>query len=191
MRKAMLTIAAILLSGCQSLGFLDGSKDQNSESCSPDATPMCIEITKGKASIALDLEAMLKRQEGYEQKPYKDNTTVSIGYGRNLLNRGITEDEALILLRNDIEYFDDALSKQHLVYNDLSYPRQHALISLAFSVGMYGIGQFDRMWEAIERKDYHQAALEIIMSSYCSQVGKRCIELSEMMRTGQYATKKG
>lgn len=186
LRLAIVLIASLLVSGCSTLGF---SKAE--ETCSPNSVPMCIEVTKGQEAIALDLETMLKRQEGFESKPYKDSTTVSIGYGRNLLKRGITQEEALILLRNDIQYFDTALAKQHPVYNDLSYPRQHALISLAFSVGMYGIGQFDLMWEAIERKDYKQAALEIIMSKYCSQVGDRCIELSEMMRTSQYATEKG
>ena len=46
---------------------------------------------------------MLKRHEGLRLKPYQDTIgKLTIGYGRNLDDRGISKEEAEYLLRNDI-----------------------------------------------------------------------------------------
>ena len=50
------------------------------------------------------LIAMLQRHEGLRLKPYKCTAgKLSIGYGRNLDDMGISEVEAMVMLRHDIE----------------------------------------------------------------------------------------
>ena len=47
---------------------------------------------------------MIKRHEGLRLKPYKCTAgKTTIGYGRNLTNVGISESEALIMLKADLE----------------------------------------------------------------------------------------
>lgn len=55
------------------------------------------------------LEKDLIRDEGLRLKPYHCTAgKLTIGYGRNLDDNGISEEEALSMLRNDI-----ATSRQH------------------------------------------------------------------------------
>jgi lysozyme len=49
------------------------------------------------------LEDQIKRHEGKRLNPYVCSAgKLTIGYGRNLEDRGITDDEALLMLHNDI-----------------------------------------------------------------------------------------
>lgn len=147
---------------------------------------MCIEITKGSKQVQAELEAMLIRHEGYRRTPYQDSGYLSIGYGRNLNTNGISPKEALYLLRNDVSRITYELAKKYPVFDELTNARRAVLISMAYGLGMDGISQFTLMWSNLEKRDYNKAALEIYMSSYCTQIGSRCAELAEMMETGVY-----
>jgi len=49
------------------------------------------------------LVEMIKKHEGFSAKPYQDIVgKTTIGWGRNLSDIGISKNEALILLENDI-----------------------------------------------------------------------------------------
>ena len=125
------------------------------------------------------LLAMLKRHEGLRLKPYVDTVgRLTIGYGRNLDAKGISDAEAGILLGNDAA----------AAITDLEHfgARQAALVDLAFNVGKVGFRKFTRMIAAIEAGDFDRAAAELLDSSYARQVGRRADELAELLRLGAW-----
>lgn len=128
----------------------------------------------------------LKRHEGLSLKLYKCTANKStIGYGRNLDDRGITLAEADLMLEHDI---DECLrlSSQLPVYSSLNQVRQVVVINMLFNLGLPRLLGFTNMWAAIQAGDYAKAADEMLDSKWAAQVGERAIELADMMRSGRH-----
>jgi len=133
------------------------------------------------------LKSQLERHEGLRLKPYLDTATpprLTIGYGRNLDDKGISREEAMVMLDADI---DEAVQYMETVdeYRALDPVRQAILVNLCFNLGFHGLMKFKRMWAAIGRGDYSRAAYEMLDSKWARQVGYRADELAEIMRTGE------
>lgn len=127
--------------------------------------------------------------EGVELKPYKDTLGIlTIGIGRNLEDRGISEDEARYLCLNDIEIVERELASNFAVVDGLDPARQLVIADMAFNLGVPRLRGFAKMWLAIERGDYNAAAEEMLDSKWARQVGQRAQRLAETMRTGEYPT---
>ncbi len=131
----------------------------------------------------------LKRElvvdEGMVLTAYKDTEGyVSIGVGRQLDTRGISEGEAMVLLDNDIKIVIRELDANKGFWRELSEDRQRALANMAFNMGMPRLMKFKKMWIAIERGDFKEAAAEMLNSKWAEQVGQRAHRLSVMMREG-------
>jgi len=184
LKLATIVSALPLLLGCSTLGWLDTHEDD--VGCASDSKTLCIEISKDSKQVQAELEAMMIRHEGYRRHPYTDRGTTAIGYGRNLTNNGITEDEALHLLRQDIDRITQHLETTYPVFDRLTNPRRAVLISMTYMLGEKGISEFAYMWENLEKADYNRAALEIYLSRMCGQIGNRCGELAKIMETGEY-----
>ena len=187
MRALIILPLLILLAGCSTL--LSEQEGQETD-CSPHSTPLCIQIT-GPRMTPTDFEAMLMRHEGYRRHPYTDSNTTSIGYGRNLLTNGVSESEALELLRNDVTRIASELASKHPVVNELGDVRYYVLVSMAYTMGVEKLGTFELLWLAIDQRDYKRAALEMYLSKWCGDVKNRCSELAEMMETNEYNPPKG
>ena len=133
------------------------------------------------------LRSQLERHEGLRLKPYLDTATpprLTIGYGRNLDDVGITREEADYMLAADIERVERDLNMVD-EYMELDRIRQTVIANMTFNLGFHGLMQFKRMWAAIGRKDYAAAAREMLDSTWQKQVGYRAAELAEIMRTGE------
>lgn len=131
------------------------------------------------------IEEQLILHEGLRLKPYRDTVgKLTIGIGRNLDDKGISEDEALFLLRNDIAEVTEALSK-YAWFTALDPVRQKVIIDMAFNLGVAGLLRFRQMIAALERGDYLAAAAEMVNSRWYAQTRLRAIRLVEMMRTGE------
>lgn len=131
------------------------------------------------------IEEQLIMHEGLRTKPYKCTANkITIGVGRNLENRGITKQEALYMLENDIKSIEKNL-KEYSWYRDLDKVRQKVIIDMCFNVGLYGLLSFNNMIQAIRDKDYHKASEEMENSRWYRQVGNRAKRLCKMMKTGQ------
>ena len=133
-----------------------------------------------------NLIAQLKRHEGLELMPYKCTSgKTTIGVGRNLEDIGITEQEAELLLLNDI-----GRVKQELVndqwYMDLDPVRKAVIENMSFNLGYPTLKKFQNMISSISQGDYETASKEMLNSRWSKQVGQRSIELAEQMRTGQW-----
>ena len=132
------------------------------------------------------LIAMLQRHEGLRLKPYKCTAgKVSIGYGRNLDDMGISEVEAMVLLRHDIERCYDELNVFSW-FADLDQVRQEALIDMLFNLGLPTFLEFKKTLKFVAEGKYSQAAEEMLRSKWADQVGDRAKELAYMIDTGCY-----
>ena len=79
--------------------------------------------------------SQIRFHEGVESKVYKDHLGIeTIGVGRNLKDRGLSEDEIDYLLTNDITIIENELDKSFPWWRDLDEVRQRALADLAFPV---------------------------------------------------------
>jgi len=108
----------------------------------------------------------------------------TIGIGRNLQDCGITAQEALFLLDNDIERVTKELEVLRFTQY-LNEPRKIALLDMLFNIGFPRFLKFKLMIAALEEQDYEEAALQMLDSKWATQVGSRAIELSEMISTGK------
>ena len=94
----------------------------------------------------------LERHEGLRLKPYRDTVgKLTIGYGRNLDDRGISEDEAGFMLDNDIDLVVAELERMPL-FLSLNPVRQVVLANMAFNMGMPTLLTFRRMLGALAEK---------------------------------------
>ena len=133
------------------------------------------------------LAEQLKQHEGLRLKPYTDTVgKLTLGIGRNLEDKGITEQEALFMLNNDVDYFYSQLNKKLTWFKMLDDARQNALVNMAFNLGIGGLLSFKMTLRLIEYGDYDNAATEMLNSVWAYQVGQRAIELSKQMATGEF-----
>ena len=132
------------------------------------------------------LAEQLKKHEGLRLKPYTDTVgKLTLGIGRNLEDKGITEQEALFMLNNDVDYFYSKLCQSIGWMKKLDDARQNVLVNMAFNLGIAGLMTFKKMLLACEHGNFKIAATEMLNSKWAEQVGYRANELAEQMRTGQ------
>jgi lysozyme len=133
------------------------------------------------------LEDQLIDHEGLELKPYRCTAEkLTIGVGRNIEDRGITEDEARYLLKNDIKIVEDELLEKKPVVAGLDAVRQRVLVDMGFNLGLPTLLKFQNMWTAIEEEDFETAADEAMDSRWAKQVGRRAERLCQAMATGEW-----
>lgn len=132
------------------------------------------------------LKQLLVSHEKYMQFPYVDTTGhLTVGFGRNLSDRGISATEALYLLDEDIIYFTGKLTHFLKFFPQLDENRQIALIDMCFNVGVQGFLNFTHMILALEAHDYQRAAKEMLESKWAEQVHERANCLANIIRTGE------
>jgi len=131
------------------------------------------------------LRKQLQRHEGWEEKPYKDSVGVlTIGYGRNLDDVGISLEEGSFMLENDISTAESECEKRFSFFSDLNDIRQEVLTNMMFNLGWPRLSGFKNMIAALEEADYELAAAEMLDSKWHTQVKSRAEELADQMRTG-------
>ena len=135
------------------------------------------------------IKAQLVRHEGLRLKPYRCTAgKLTIGIGRNLDDRGISQKEAYAMLERDILDFEQQLLDDIPdVYYGLDEVRQSVLLNMCFNLGMKGLLGFKNTLAFIGAGDWERAANGMLASKWAKQVGMRAIELSEMMRKGKWS----
>lgn len=132
------------------------------------------------------LRNLLIHHEGYRQFPYTDTTGhLTIAIGRNLTDRGISVNEALTLLEDDITFFTNKLRAVIPLFDRLNDARQIVLVNMCFNLGVNGLLRFKSMLKALENKDYEEAAKQMLNSKWAEQVGQRAHDLSTIMKDGE------
>ena len=99
---------------------------------------------------------------------------------------GLTEDEIDFLLINDITRVKQELADTYFWFPALNQARQDAMIDIGFNLGLTRLRGFVKALEAMSREQFDIAADEFMDSRWSQQVGNRAIEVTEMIRTGDY-----
>lgn len=135
----------------------------------------------------LKLREQLIKHEGVRLKPYTDTVgKLTIGVGRNLDDVGITQDEAMQMLTNDIKRVAEEVEKAFGWFKSLDTVRQDAILNMAFNVGLPRLQGFKKMLEALRVQNYSVAAKEALASKWATQVGRRAADIAKMLEKGIY-----
>ena len=131
-----------------------------------------------------EFTAHLIEFEGLRLKPYHCTSgKLTIGVGRNLDDRGITEDEAMILLANDIKIVQEELLDRWEWMSDLPPRAQMVVMDLAFNMGVPAISNFQNMLRDLKDSNWEGAAINLLDSRYAKQVGRRAIYNAHLLET--------
>jgi len=129
----------------------------------------------------------LEREEGKVSKPYKDTVgKTSIGCGRNLDDVGLSDDEIMYLLGNDITRVERQLDVNLTWWRGMCDARQVALASMCFQLGITGLLAFKNSLQLLRNGQYSAAADEFLNSKWSKQVPARAKRVTEMIRTGGF-----
>jgi lysozyme len=143
------------------------------------------------------LESVIRYDEGLRYLPYDCATgkpvkaakgKITIGYGRNLEDKGISEAVASLMLREDIE---DALggARQILgpvLFDSLSAPRQHGLVSMVFQLGAGGVLKFQNTVAFMKQGKWAEAGEEARKSVWYKQTPNRALRVIALIADEKY-----
>lgn len=133
----------------------------------------------------LAVKNWIKKCEDCELHPYFDSEGVlTIGWGRNLRDNGISQEEADYLFDNDFRICERLLAACPW-YVDQPKGVQAALINMCFNLGLPRLKGFKRMIAALLAKNYTLAAQEALNSKWATQVGQRAKDVAVMLREGK------
>lgn len=140
-----------------------------------------------EAKLLQRIKEQLVRHESLRLKPYRCTAgKLTIGYGRNLDDSGISQTEAYVLLENDIQNYEKQLLNEiPEIYDPLDEVRKSVLLNMCFNLGIGGLLGFNNTLAFIAAGDWERAANGMLASNWAKQVGRRAIELSELMRKGK------
>ena len=150
------------------------------------------------------LRIQLAKHEGCRQFVYDDATgrpvavgsqirgRLTVGIGRNLEDKGLSEDEIRYLVDNDIA---DAIREAHKFrwFDALDGVRQAVIVELIFNMGLPRLLGFKKFLAAMSEQRWPHAAAELGNSKWQKQVdptlgdGKgRADTLIHMIKTGAW-----
>ena len=135
------------------------------------------------------LEEAIINHEGIYHHVYLDTTNnPTIGIGRNVgpFGPGLSTEECVYLMRNDIAKITNAI-KGSVWYVNQDPVRQGVLVELAFNMGVHGLLSFKLMLISMTDKQYIKAAQQLLDSEWAKQVHEdRATNLANRIRTGTY-----
>ncbi len=140
-----------------------------------------------EAKLMDRIKEQLVRHEGLRLKPYRCTAgKLTIGIGRNLDDCGISQSEAYVMLINDIMNCEKQLqAKIPDIYDGLDEVRKSVLLNMCFNLGINGLLGFKNTLAFVKAGDWERAANNMLVSKWAKQVGRRAIELSELIRKGK------
>ena len=155
-----------------------------------------------------DFVNKLIAHEGLRLQVYQDTLGIdTIGIGRNLEDRGITQEEldwmdipnmdavyeygiseadAMYLAQNDVQIVEEELVRAHPCVEELDSVRQLVLMDMAFNMGVPRLRKFKKMWNAVHENKFDIAAKEMLDSRWAIQVKSRSTKLAHAMHHGEF-----
>lgn len=130
--------------------------------------------------------ALIKKHEGLRLHAYIDTVgATSIGYGRNLRDTGISEQEADFLLANDIDNWVISDAEQLFpCFDSLTDNRKVAIVDMMYNMGYTALEGFKVFRAAVINEQWSAAADAMLNSKWAKQTGNRAIEDANLMRIG-------
>ena len=149
--------------------------------------------------MTLESKLKLRDFEGLRLKAYDDSTgqtliqgdkligKLTVGYGRNLTDRGISHDEAEMMLANDLNIATAEARSAFDWFDRLDPVRQDFIVMMIFNIGVPRLKGFKKMLAAIEAQDWGQAGAELVDSTWAKQVGNnRADAMRRAIETGEW-----
>lgn len=125
----------------------------------------------------------LLRDEGLRLNPYRCTAgRLTIGVGRNLDDRGISESEALLLLDNDIKDCWGQLAVAQPWVLAAPEAVQEVLANMCFNLGLAGLLGFRQTLALLQAGRFAEAAAAMLRSKWAAQVGARAERLAQRLR---------
>ena len=132
----------------------------------------------------------IKKHEGFRNTVYLDSLgKATIGYGHLLtedddFEEGIQYDKSLLEDLFDKDFNRSAYNAEQLLEGiDICDTAREIIVEMVFQLGIGGVSKFKKMFEALRKKDYNEAAEQMLDSQWRVQTPKRCEELSSLMRS--------
>jgi lysozyme len=133
------------------------------------------------------LMTSLIKHEGFRGTAYTDTVgKQTIGYGRNLTDNPLTEEEGKYLMFSILHESCHRAKKLVANWETLNDVRQNVLIEMVYNIGWVGVFGFKQMRGAIEANNFVSARLHMLNSKWATQVGQRARTLADMMETGEW-----
>ncbi len=122
-----------------------------------------------------EVKQMLVRHEGIRIFPYKcSENYLTISCGRNLETNGISEEEAMYLLDNDIKRVKEELNMNFGAWRTMPEKARMVCIDMTFQMGITGFMRFKKTRQLMELGMWLEASEEILDSKYNLQTPSRC-----------------
>jgi lysozyme len=140
------------------------------------------------------LSKLLLLHQGLKLKPYRGTAgKLVIGVGRNLEDAGISREEALHLLENDVARVRSELSVTIPWYRQLAAPHRAVLEELSFHLGTAGLLRCNEILALFQAGRHEEAAREVSASCRAFPLGdgppgqeERADRLAQMTRSGEW-----
>ena len=114
----------------------------------------------------------------------------TIGVGRNLAGDGlgITEEEAKMLLSNDVDRVLREVNHWGFMEN-LNEPRKTVIIDMVFNMGCSRFNEqaWPKFFKAVMTGNYKESSKQMLDSKWAGQVKTRANILAKMMETGKWS----
>jgi lysozyme len=138
----------------------------------------------------VNLQQMLVRDEGVVLHCYEDHLGFkTIGVGRLVDKRkggGITLDEAMYLLQNDIKKVTSEVLQALPWVNTMNEARQAVVFAMAFQMGLKGLLGFTSTLASMRDERYANAAEGMRRSKWATQTPERAKRMAYQLETGEW-----
>jgi lysozyme len=143
-----------------------------------------------------NLEDQLRRDESERQFAYDDangktivkgttlQANLTIGVGRNLSAKGVSQKERDFLLANDIQDATIALEANWPWALQLDDVRKGAMLNLVFNMGAHALAGFTHFLAAMQSGDWLTARAQLLMSAADHEEPERIGRLGLQIETG-------
>lgn len=142
------------------------------------------------------LPDQLRRDESERQYAYDDasgktlvkggtlQANLTIGVGRNLSAKGISQKERDFLLDNDIQDATVALEANWPWAMELDDARKGAMLNLVFNMGAHALSGFPKFLAAMQAADWQTAKAELLDSAAAHEEPERIQRLATQIEAG-------
>jgi lysozyme len=127
-------------------------------------------------------KAQIKVDEGVRFKVYRDSLGIeTVGVGRNIRDKGLSMQEVDLLLDNDLTDAERDARAIFPTFDKLSDIRKAVLLNMSFNMGRERLSKFKKLRAAVQDEDWAEAARQMILSTWATQVGARATRLAKQM----------
>lgn len=133
------------------------------------------------------LKKQLEVDELRSKRIYTDTVgKISGGIGRNLTDRGFSDDEIDLMYANDVRMAEADARALVVNFDKLNDVRQEVLVNMSFNLGKSRLAGFKKFLAAVAIQDFSRAADEMKDSAWYGQVKDRGVRLVYAMRFGSF-----